>query len=970
MAGLRIMLFGYPRVELDGQEVNVDTRKAVALLAYLAVTGESPSRDTIAALLWPDYDQTSARGALRRTLSVLNKATGSEFLAIGRERIELHRGAEIWTDVRAFQEALANCESIRKAHGLTDPAYLSGLTAAINLCRERFMVGFSLRDSSAFDDWQYLQAEQWAHALANALENLARGEAAAGNTTVALGAARRWLAQDNLMEEAHRFVMLLEAQSGQRSAALRQYRECARILAEELGVQPLAETTDLYHAILENRIEQVSPLVETTSSAEGSSFSQQREAQDYPLVGRENELEVLNRIFEKTRSNGQFVILEGEGGIGKTRLLDEFSRRAAAQGSEVLLMRCFEGENGLAYAPFVSGLVAAQTRPGFSERIKHLSPAFVAEAARLAPEISVKAEPLRESIPEGPGVVARFMEGIRQVLFGLVKGHRPGVIILDDIQWADAASLDLLTYMLRRLQDSPVMVIAAWRSDITAPAALAQMIYDTQRGGIFSRLVLERLKREDIERLAESMLQAGSGNENVAGRLLQETEGLPFFVVEYLELLRREPAYSGESNNWELPARVRDVLHQRLSGIDEAALQLLGTAAVIGRSFGFSTLRDVSGRSEMETINGLELLTGRGLIVENTGEQQSGEIFYDFRHEKLRGMIYDETSQARRRLLHRRVAETLSRPAGRVSNPSGAAVIAHHYRLAGMNEQAAEYYCLAGDQARTVFANADAMMHYRAALAAHHDDPAYLHEAIGDVETLLGEYRVAIASFENAAAHNRDGCQAQLEHKLGIVHARMGAFDRAVSHYQAALEVLDARCNKMEQAGILADWSYAAYKKGYPAQALDLAEQALQTAIQAEDEATLAQAHNNLGMLARSQGNLKAAAEHLEQSLRIAEKAGSPLLEIAALNNLARMYAEMGQLDLATETGKQALERCSQVGDRHREAAILNNLADVLHAHGKTEEAMSYLKQAVTIFAEIGMDGGAMEPEIWKLAEW
>jgi tetratricopeptide (TPR) repeat protein len=320
----------------------------------------------------------------------------------------------------------------------------------------------------------------------------------------------------------------------------------------------------------------------------------------------------------------------------------------------------------------------------------------------------------------------------------------------------------------------------------------------------------------------------------------------------------------------------------------------------------------------------------------------------------------------------------MGREAGRDARGENAGLVAYHYQQAGLDDQAAEYHRLAGERAQRLFANVEAMAHFQAALAAGHPDAAGLHEAIGDLHTLRGDYGAAITSYQTAAALCTPGCLANLEHKLGSVHQRRGEWDLAESHYQASLE----SAGEPEEdpspfhVQLFADRALVAYARGDLQQAGLLASRALELAESCKDAHALAQAHNALGVLARARGDLPAAVLALENSLRAAELLPDPLARIAALNNLALVYGEAGSSEQAIQVALQALELCQKRGDRHREAALHNNLADLLHRSGREEEAMQQLKQAVVIFAEIGAPAQDMPltkaapAEIWKLTEW
>jgi DNA-binding SARP family transcriptional activator len=242
VSALGILLLGSPRVERDGAAVTFDTRKAIALLAYLAVTGAVHSRDTLCGLLWPDQAQDSARGALRRTLSVLRSGIGGEALVADRAAVGLRREAVERLDVA---ELRAGVGSALHGHPPESPCprCRQPLAALAALYRDDFLAGFSVRDSPEFDDWQAYQAAGLRQQLGSVLERLVGAHVAAGDPLAAVEPARRWLVLDPLAEPAHAALIRLYAWTGQRGAALSQYRECVRVLHEELGVPPLSSTT-------------------------------------------------------------------------------------------------------------------------------------------------------------------------------------------------------------------------------------------------------------------------------------------------------------------------------------------------------------------------------------------------------------------------------------------------------------------------------------------------------------------------------------------------------------------------------------------------------------------------------------------------------------------------------------------------------------------------------------------------------
>ena len=1005
MSRLALTLFGPPRVERDGSPVNTDTRKAIALIAYLAVTKQPHSRDTLAALLWPEYDQPHARATLRRTLSALHKALAGAWLRIDRETLSLDQQEGFWLDIEEFRKNLAAYRAHHTQSDLACTTCLSHLENAATLYRDDFMAGFSLADSAPFDDWQFYQADSLRRDLAGVLEQLVLRYSTRGDFSRAIAHARRLLTLDRLHEPAHRYLMQLYAWSGQRTAALQQYRECVKLLNEELGVKPLEATTQLYTLIKEDRLPPAPLLQPQERETEASTPIDARPAMKvgeppapvvpaggYPLVGRQEEWAELCAIYAQKALTGYVIGLEGEAGIGKTRLAEEFAAFARARGSSVVTVRCYEGEVDLAYGPIAAGLRAAIAQQE-ADWHRHLASHWLSESTRLLPELSE----LRPDLPappalDSPGAQSRFFEGLRQLWLVLcARASQPSLLFFDDIHWADEASLEFLGYFARRLEEKPLCLLLTWRTTGRASGSrLQRLLAEAQRSGKASLFTLTRLNQATVEQLLTRM--AAAGLQLPAGltrHLYRETEGVPFFLTEYLTALSRG-VLKAEEREWSLPGGVRDLLISRLAAVSETSHQLLGTAATIGRSFDFDTLREVSGRSEEETVSGLEELIAQGLVEEiraGAGGEAGGRLayrryslaserspVYDFCHEKVRGLVYNEITLARRHLLHRRTAEALvARLRGQRETSALTGQIAHHYAAAGESELAAEYFRQAGEYARSLYAHTEALAHFRAALALEHPAAAALQEAIGDLHTFLGEYEAALKAYQEAESLNVEPrARALLEQKQGTIYERRGEWEQAEKHFSSALQTLQEAGEETakEQARVYADWSLAAHRQGEIERARMFARLALDLAERAGDTRALAQAHNMLGILANSREEIEAARFHLQRSLALAEELQDSGIRAAALNNLALAYKAGGEIEQAITLTETALALCSSRGDRHREAALHSNLADLFHEAGRMDEAMNQLELAARIYAEIDIEAGTMRPEIWKLVEW
>ena len=925
---IEVELLGPPRVLRDGEPVLFDTRKAVALLAHLAVTARPRPRDSLADLLWTGTDLAHARGALRRTLSSVRTGVGAGLVHATRDHVRLVRGPGVVVDVEVFR-------SLRD----------SSPEDAVAMFRGDFMEGFALRDAPGFEDWAGAESEQLRQELVSTLARVTQEREGRGDMLGAVEAARRWLAADPLHEPAHQALIRLYAGAGDRAAALKQYRECVRTLSRELGVPPLTETTQLYESVNRGlpgspavRPGAPAPLVDTPVPSPSPV-----PPAGTPLVGRSTEMAQLRAAHDSLGPGGGVVLVEGEAGIGKTRLVEDFLATLRMDGVQVLRARAFEEESGLAYGP-VSDALRTRLRSG-REWLATIDERPLGEAARLVPELLQGSRP-SELRPDGPGAETRFMSALWDTLAAATAGPAPGVLFLDDAQWADDATIALLAFGLRRVTDRPLVLVMTGRTPYDH--ALRRAARSAVRAGRGVAVQLERLS----ERSVAELLRATRAEEvppAVAHRLWETTEGVPLFVLEYLRTL-------DHSSDWPVPVGARELVAVRLGPLSETARQTLSAAAVIGRSFTADAVRLVSGRTPDETVPSLEELVRQGLLHE-------GSLDYDFGHGLVRTLVYEGTPLARRRLLHNRAAELAGAPA---------ATTARHLLSAGRERDAADAFHVAGEDARAVFANADALSHFRAALALGHPDVAGVQVQIGDLLTLSGDYSGAQSSLEAAAADSSPDQLQHVEHRLGRLHHRRGDYALARAHLEEALAGTPED-RLAERASITADLSLTAQAAGDTELAHALATSAHALAEQGPDLRARCQSFNLLGMLATLEGDLDASLLLLTHSRELADQLGAPDLQVAALNNLALAHRANGEVTSALELTAAAIELCSRTSaDRHHEAALHNNMADLLHACGRSEESMRHLKRSVEIFAEVGDVGAGEEPlpGVWRLVRW
>ena len=891
----------------------MDTKKAVALLAYLAATGGTTAREQLIELLWPDQAPERGRAVFRRTLSALRSGLGGRFVHADRDRVRL--------DLSEVDLDTARAEQLTRIdHGHDDdracPRCVKPLSAAAALFRGDFLQGFYVRDSPQFEGWQSSETERWRRFHALVLSRLADAYAAAGRYEEAASVTRRRIGLDPLHEPAYRHLMLQLAWAGDRGGAVEAYRSCVRHLDEELGVPPLEETTELYEAILDEDLPpQPGP---ATARRLVSAAPLMKSA----LVGREPELAALQSALEAGEG---VVVVRGEPGVGKSRLLEALTTMAHDLAIPVVNATAYRSESDLGFGVEARLLQAAIDSAGGADVVLELVPEWVStEVARLLPDMGPAATAGDESLGD-----VRMLEAQATMLVAAAGGAKP-VLVVDDAQWVDQATGRLLTYVARRSDRWPMLIVLAYRPEDLAPNhSLLDVIEE-------AAWVLEPgpLTSSDV-----AALVALTAKDLDADLLHRRTGGLPLLVVDALE--------SGTVD--EVSPTVRRAVSARLDDLSSLATQLLTVAAVLDRPLDLEILGEVSGRGLEEAVDAIEDLTRRGLLR----PEDRGSL--GFRHDVIRTVVYERATPVRLRLLHRRAAEVL----GRATDPASVGMAAFHYERGGAQREAAEAHQRAGDLARGIYAGAEAVTHYEAALALGHPEVTEVRTSLGDLATLAGDYESALNHYRAAAARTTGAVLAVIEHRQGDVERRTGNWEAAERHFRSA------ETEHPAPSSLYADWALLEHRRGHPGEAARFAALALEHANASGDSRQEARALNVLGVVTADPDK---ARHSFEASLALAGT--DPFLRMAPLNNLATLAQEEGDPEAALEHLEEALHLSITVGDRHREAAILDVLAGVLRALRRTAESEDRQRQAMERFADVEAATGQRLPEIWLLRRW
>lgn len=651
---LRIRLFG----ELDVREdekpgAPLESARARSLLAYLVLhEGVAQSRQRLAFLLWPDSSESQARTNLRHLLHTLRSAVPAvtPYLDVTPQTIRWHGEGECWTDVAAFEAALARAAD-------ADPAGDAELAAL------REAAGLYAGDlvDACYDDWLLPARDRYRDRYTWAVRRLAALLAARKDHAEAVRLGRELLRIDPLREDTYRLLMRVQDAAGDRAAAVRTYHECVSTLRRELGVEPSASTREAYAALM--REDRGPPAV--TGAA---------------LVGREAEWRRLTRCWEGAEGGrAHFVLVSGEPGIGKTRLVEDFGAWCGHRGATVAAGRSYPSEGELGY-----GVVQAWLRaPALAGHLRRLLDHDRAQLARLLPELGPAA-------PDASDAGEQRRRLFESVARALVLPGRPALLVADDVQWCDGPSLQLMHYLVRLEPSPPLLVVATVRrEDLEDPHALSGLVAGLQGIDRLTEVALDRLDLEETAELARGLAGGQPLGPDDAGALYAETEGSPLFVVETLRAGWHRAAIS---------PRLQSVITARLRQVSEPAQALLGLAATVGREFTAGVLAAASPLDDLAFVRALDELWRRGLVREH------GTDAYDFAHGRIRDVVYDALAPAERRHNHLVIAGAL------VGAPSArAGDVARHYQLGGQPREAVGWYRRAAVEAQGLHAYAEAV---------------------------------------------------------------------------------------------------------------------------------------------------------------------------------------------------------------------------------------------------------------------
>ena len=782
-------LCGRLQVEWDGERLEgaLPGRQGRMLFAFLTLHRERlVRRDELVAALWSeDGSPSGADELLRPPLSRLRSALGAGRLE-GRGELTITFPEDTWVDREAVGEGLRRGRALQAA----GDAYGSWEAAqeALVITRNELLPGLDAAWLEPF------RAELQEHRL-ELLEAVARAGAGLGDGELseAEAAARNAVEAAPFRESARVALLEVLRARGNVAEALVAFDQFRVLLREELGTSPGRELLSLHADLLRagDPPRSKPPARHVSVSTEHRRLPDRLvQALAAPWVGREAALDRLRELADQAAAGSSgLVLIGGDGGIGKTRLVAELA--SGLPGFDVLYGRCDE-EEIFPYGPWVDLLRPRLDAMGGTE-LAAVVGGGASDLLRLLPE-------LRQKLPSDGGPVPAFdPETERRLLFLAVAQvvarlarRRPLLLVLDDLHWADRSSLLLARHIARELHIGRVLIVGTFRDTELGPGhPLPGMIADVERDRSVSRVALGGMDDREIGQLIEAWHGTDVRHDTVQA-IRAETEGNPFFVKQ---LVRHLEESTGDvrwvaGDTLDVPAGVQEVITRRAARLPGPAGQVLRVAAMIGRDFELELLEQVSDVGADTLLDVLDAAVQGGLLV----EVPSAPGHYSFAHALLRSTMEATTSVTRRALLHRRIGEAIEK-----SYPDRLDDLARHFAEAGPGEvdRAVDYAVRAAEQATHRLAHDDAvrLLERAAALRQQHDpvdklEVARLETALGTAEAGAGRWEAARGSFARAAeaarAVDREEAVGAGALFVGAALGHSGSFWEQYGRYDAA----------------------------------------------------------------------------------------------------------------------------------------------------------------------------------------
>jgi len=658
------------------------------------------------------------------------------------------------------------------------------------------------------------------------------------------------------------------------------------------------------------------------------------------LAGREKELLQLQRHLESaTQGKGATVLISGEAGNGKTRLASEFLRVARKRGANILSGWCLSNV-AVPYFPFLEALESFSTGDADTETLG--TQQLRMKTWLTGPNFSKEFE--KQSLSPQTWRDQAFAAVSRELL--LMSSSRPTILFIDDIHWADSASLSLLHYIARVISSERILVIATYRSEEIAARQDGQLhpLLDALRlmgrEGVFKEIKLQNLTRVDVGRMAESML-GGTVKQELVERLAAESRGVPLFVVESLRMLHEQGGLVRENDQWQLnvdkfgvPDKVRNVILRRLDALKSSQRRILDAASVVGERFDPRLVAAVVAQDNLDVLESLNVIAGSTLLVSYEGDN------YGFVHAKFREMLYNQVSAPLKKEYHSRIADKLENLTLTLSKHIPVSDLAYHYAQAGNIEKSVKYALAAGKDSLLRFSNKEALEHYGYVLKIISEDPEYADEKAVALEG-LGEAFFASSMFKEATkTFEQLGDIATGVVKLRALRRAMDSafFQGEFAHLLELTKKADpcANIDRLESGRVLMNRARAVLFLGNRVEGFRDFEAALQIFLEEVSLPDIARTLLGLGG-----GSSEIGLARALHAVALYDELGDTRGLMDACNRAGQSFGYRMLTREALEIYEKAIKIGEKIGDFNRLAEASASSSWVFEAEGKPNEALT-----------------------------
>lgn len=917
MARLSLSFLGPWQVTLEGEAVtNFKYDKVRALLAYLATEADRPHRrETLMGMLWPELPETAARNNLRQVLVTLREAIGDRtaeppFLLTSRATIQFNPNGDAWLDVTTFSDLLSACD--RHPHRNPDSCKTCArnLQKAVALYRGPFLAEFFLSDSVAFEEWALLKREWLQRQMLVALTRLTAYHERRGQYDQACLYARRQLELEPWREEAHRQLMRLHVLSDERSAALAQYEQCRRVLAEELGVEPEAETTALYKQI---RDETEDIPIAPERLALPADRPHTLPPQPTPFVGREAELLEIGRLLDE--SGGRLLTLTGPGGVGKTRL----ALQVAAEHLDLFA-------DGIFFVP-LAALQSADLVAGAIASVLKLELEAADPVSHLVAQLRNKEMLL-------------VLDNFEHLL---ADPHLSSAIDLLAAIRQQAAEVTLLVTSRERLNLQGELLFSV--NGLSYPLCPPSAAPAEWEGNDALQLFVQSARR------VQSNFTLSAENQADVVAICQLVAGLPLAIelaAAWVRLLScREIAEEIERGIGFLKSSLRDVpeRHRSLTAVFDSSWRLLSgeEQAVLSRLaiFRGGFRRQAAGQVAGASLATLAALVDKSLLQWNpAGRYVLHEMVRQYAYEKLQASGEMAAIQAKH--LNYYLDWAIMAESHLVGTEIGSWL--EQFEAEHDNLRAALAWVLAHGEAKSGLKLVVALWWFWYTRGYFSEGRAWLAQALARDETA-----------------GPDDTRAKALNGAGVLAWNQGDYTAARLAYEEALAIKREAGDQLAVSALLNNLGNLAMDQGDYATACSYHEESLLLKRALDDQPGIAISLGNLGRVALRQGEYDTARAFFEESLVLKRALGEMRGISITVGDLGGVLFEQGEYAAARALLEESLVLKRELGDKWGIAAVLGNLGEVALAEGDLAAARQLFEESLVIRRELG--------DRWSLAD-